>query len=109
MTISLNPHQRLALENLINNTQKGTIKDLLLWGDILDKIVLTEEERSVYFKSLPDGRVLMNQLEVNEARPLELTLEKEEQRKLLGMLQEVKDFTPADLKWVRPVLDQLTS
>lgn len=87
--------------------QKGNASQIRLWGRVMDKIELTEQEKaSIEFIVLPDG-VRWNVAKALEAPAKEVKLEEEEAHPLQGILANWGGFLPTDRSWLLPLLDAL--
>jgi hypothetical protein len=102
MNLALSLRQRLALEAVLG-AQRGTVEQLLTFGDILRKIRVSDEDRERCVRPLPDGRAIVDLEATKRAPEIEVDLEKEEVRKLLKVLTSWEGFGPADLEWLLPL------
>ena len=104
--VKLTMMQRLNLDALLS-VQRGCVDDLFTLHDIRQKIKLPKGLRDEYVKTLPDGRVLMDEQAVELAEPADYDLEKDEVRKLQKLLKEWPQFTETDLDWLIPLRREL--
>jgi hypothetical protein len=104
--LTLTMLQRLSLDALLS-VQRGTLDDLFTLHDIRKKIKVPVQLREEYVKTLPDGRVLVDERAVELAEPVEYEFEKEEIRRLLRLIKEWTSFSEGDLAWIIPLKQQL--
>lgn len=102
MNFPLSMMQRLNLDALLS-VQRGSLDDLFTLHDIREKIKVPRGLREEYVKSLPDGRVLIDEQAVELAGAVEFDFEKDEVRRLSKLLKEWSNFTEGDLGWVVPL------
>ena len=104
--LTLTMLQRLSLEALLS-VQRGSLDDLFTLHDIREKIRVPRAVREEYVKTLPDGRVLVDEQAVELAAPTDYDFEKEEIRRLMRLLKEWTNFSEGDLVWIVPLKRQL--
>jgi len=104
--LTLTMLQRLSLEALLS-VQRGSLDDLFTLHDIREKIRVPRALREEYVKTLPDGRVLVDEPAVELAAPADYDFEKEEIRRLMRLLKEWTNFSEGDLVWIVPLKRQL--
>lgn len=105
-TVTLTMAQRLNLDVLLS-VQRGSLGDLFALHDVRKKIGVPEKERSLFIRSFPDGRVVVDEQAVAAAAPVEVEFESEEVRRVLRLFREWTNFTEGDLDWLIPLKKQL--
>jgi hypothetical protein len=106
MKITLTMIQRLNLDALLS-VQQGSLDDLFTLHDVREKIRIPKNLREQYLRTLPDGRVLIDEQAVALAESVEYEFEKEEVRRIQKLLKEWQRFSEGDLDWVIPLKRQL--
>lgn len=104
--LTLTMMQRLNLDALLS-VQRGSLDDLFTLHDIREKIKVPKALRDEYLKTLPDGRVLVDEGAVTIAESVDYEFEKEEVRRVQKLLKEWQQFSESDLSWVVPLKKQL--
>jgi hypothetical protein len=104
--LTLTMMQRLSLDALLS-VQRGSLDDLFTLHDIREKIKVPKALRDEYLKTLPDGRVLVDEDAVTLAESVDYEFEKEEIRRVQKLLKEWQQFSEGDLGWVLPLKRQL--
>lgn len=102
--IELTARMRLMIEGLIGQ-QKGTIEEISVFFDIKKKIEVVN--RDEFIKTLPDGRVMVDESFIDSMPSSVVDLEKAERKKLLSLINTFPSFTTADMSWVLPLKKQL--
>lgn len=104
--LTLNKQQRLAVCNVVNQ-QRGTPRDLRVWGRLIEKIDLPDAERREVEMRLRVSQSNDAFQKLAETEPVSVELEESEADKLRDLLNSWPQFGPGDLKWLTPVQDQL--
>ena len=103
---------RLKLATLLG-AQEGRVADIRLLSRVIEKIEVTEEERTTSkFKAVPapnDPSSMAVTWQLPAENPLfgtkEIELEDAEMGKVRDVLSNWPRFSPADVKWVSTILD----
>ena len=106
-SLKLDAFQRLQLEGLLNQ-QRGTVTNLMVTYEIIEKIRLPKEQAETHTKATPDGRVMIDRKGLATIPEESFEMEKAEKRKLLEILNGNEGFGPGDIEWVMPIRKQLT-
>lgn len=98
--------QRMSVESILGQ-QRGTVGELEVVYDIIEKIKLPTETKNSAVKTLPDGRVLLDEVALQAIPNEDITLEKAERQKLLDIIKTYNGFGPGDVSWIMPLKKQL--
>jgi hypothetical protein len=106
--VSFSITQRISVENILNQ-QRGDLESTETLSDVLEKITVPNRKDFINEVKMPDGSVhfIIDEEALEKEPPLECEMEKAEVRALLKILKEFKGYTPADLKWARPLIKAL--
>src|SRR5262249_11403480 len=107
MQLTLTIVQRFKLEEHINRKNDTGHKNLRQLWDLADKIVLADEERSKFVRSIPSqGITYIDSDSVKSEEPIAFDVEKAEARALKDLM-DTTQLSGADRTWVPAVLKQL--
>lgn len=105
-SLKLTAFQRVQLEGLLNQ-QRGSVSNLMITYDIIEKIKLPKEQSEPNIKTIPDGRIMIDKNGLAVIPEETFDLEKAEKRKLLEIINGYEGFGPSDIEWLIPLRKQL--
>jgi len=104
-TIKLTALQRLGLENLMAD-QRGKREENRTLYSIRQKVRLSTEERQQFFKPLPNGQQIIDDVALAKSNGFELTLSDDEVRRLIK-LGDTIEMPVGIMDWFEPLLVEL--
>jgi len=102
--IKLDGEQRLRII-FVFGQQQGNVSQIRLWGRVVDKIDLNDEEKSL-MSIKNDGKTIQwDQSKIISLK--EFNLEEEEYNILKETLSSFPGFSSSDRRWLEPVMIEL--
>lgn len=102
MKLQLFMNTRISLHYMLRMAS-GTLAEMLVLGDINNKIAPSKEEISQYSAIMNDGRIVIKN-SAKECEPLIVELAAEEGRRLVKFLQNYPTYSMEDAVWANEII-----
>lgn len=104
--MKLSIRQRLNLDGILRQQKSTDGEELMLNYDLVKKVKMPREDRSIYVREVMGG-IVLDEKAIDAGPVLAVELSTAEVRRLQAVLRAWTQFGPDDVEWLNDVKDQL--